>query len=124
MKITESMTDQLMVMAAFRYCLGRMTYIVGVCNEWLRDIWPNLSEATQTVIFRDFIESYLDDRLGSAYDAKSWVDTFTLVWGQLDRDTKKTIKDLISWKIVVTTRNNKMAEDKKLFLEKLWSRMD
>ena len=34
--------DGLMAIAAFRYCLGRQTYIVGDCAEWLCEQWPSL----------------------------------------------------------------------------------
>jgi hypothetical protein len=33
--------DDLMVLAAFRYCLGRKTYIVSECCNWLIDNWNN-----------------------------------------------------------------------------------
>ena len=39
--------DHLMIIAATRYCLGRMTYIVSDCADWLIKIWPLLSPSTQ-----------------------------------------------------------------------------
>ena len=37
--------QDLMAIAACRYCLGRMTYIAGVCADWLVDKWPELPPA-------------------------------------------------------------------------------
>lgn len=48
----------LMVTAAFRYCIGRQTYIVSECVEWLMNIWPTLSESTRRSIKRE-----LDDEI-------------------------------------------------------------
>jgi hypothetical protein len=73
MKLTKSLNDQLMIMAAHRYCLradlrhvdnvsikemlsnlavaahnyclGRQTYIVGACIEWLLANWSKLTFA-------------------------------------------------------------------------------
>ncbi len=53
--------DQLMVTAAVRYCLGRMTYIVSDCRIWLRAVWPHLSENARTVIARDVDEAFQRD---------------------------------------------------------------
>lgn len=75
--------DHLMVIAAFRYCLGRKTYIVGECAAWLIKTWPLLNEQTRTIIQRDLEEQFeLDDRaraeqreykpLGWDCDRKEW----------------------------------------------------
>ena len=53
--------DHLMVIAAFRYCLGRMTYIVGDCASWLIKTWPFLSVQTQNIIKRDLEEAFTRD---------------------------------------------------------------
>lgn len=54
--------DHLMVIAAFRYCLGRSTYIVGECAAWLIKTWPLLNKQTQIIIQRELEEQFeLDD---------------------------------------------------------------
>ena len=53
--------DHLMVIAATRYCLGRMTYIVSDCADWLIKIWPLLSPRTQRIIQRDIEEAFSRD---------------------------------------------------------------
>lgn len=45
--------DDAMALAAVRYCLGRMTYIVNDCCEWLPRVWPHLSEGCRAIIARD-----------------------------------------------------------------------
>lgn len=53
----------LMAVAAVRYCLGRMTYIVGDCADWLIEQWPNLTLVGQRMIIRDVEDAFtLDDR--------------------------------------------------------------
>ncbi len=65
--------DHLMVIAAFRYCLGRMTYIFGDCADWLIKIWPYLSKETQNIIKRDLEEAFArdDEDRESGRDCKS-----------------------------------------------------
>ena len=53
--------DHLMVISATRYCLGRMTYIVSDCVEWLVKTWPLLSESTRNIIKRDIEEAFTRD---------------------------------------------------------------
>jgi hypothetical protein len=54
--------DDLMAIAAFRYCFGRMSYIVSDCVDWLILIWPDLQEHTRAVILRDIKEGFECDR--------------------------------------------------------------
>lgn len=53
--------DDLMAIAAFRYCLGRSTYIVGDCADWLIAQWPNIAERAKNVIRRDLEDAFLAD---------------------------------------------------------------
>jgi hypothetical protein len=53
--------DDIMVIAAFRYCVGRRTYMVGYCSEWLIRLWPMLSERACFVIQRDLEEAFCRD---------------------------------------------------------------
>ena len=53
--------DHLMVIAATRYCLGRMTYIVSDCADWLIKIWPLLSPSTQRIVRADIEEAFSRD---------------------------------------------------------------
>jgi len=51
---------QLMVMAAHRYCLGRRSYIVLSCIDWLREVWQVVGNNTRNVIVRDTVEALQD----------------------------------------------------------------
>lgn len=68
--------SQLMVISAFRYCVGRQTYIVGVCADWLIKVWPLLSDNTKAVIKRDLESEFeRDDETrarGAAYKPLGW----------------------------------------------------
>lgn len=74
---------KLMVLAAVRYCLGRQSYMVGDCCDWLIWLWPKLDEANRKLIQRDVDEAFESDdaaredgnvcrRLGMDIDRKQW----------------------------------------------------
>lgn len=63
---------QLMVMAAHRYCLGRRTYIVGACIEWLRTYWPLVAAGTRSVIICDTAQAIERDEAGMDMDKRAW----------------------------------------------------
>ena len=73
----------LMAIAAVRYCLGRSSYIVGDCSDWLKDQWDNITPQMQNVIKRDIEEAIKADdedresgsvykRLGMDMDRREW----------------------------------------------------
>lgn len=72
MQITDSTNDQLMCIAAHRYCLGRASYIVGSCVEWLMAHWGQLTENTRAVIVRDTKEALAAGRAGMDMDVREW----------------------------------------------------
>ena len=53
--------DDLMAVAAFRYCCGRKTYIVSDCADWLIEQWPNIAERARNIIQRDLDEAFKRD---------------------------------------------------------------
>ena len=53
--------DDLMALAAVRYCLGRSSYIVGDCVDWLHKQWPHLSAGIRKSIARDIEEEIARD---------------------------------------------------------------
>lgn len=56
--------EELLWIAAFRYCLGRRTYIVGEFVALLLSQWQKLSHNARQVIGRDLLEAFArDDRL-------------------------------------------------------------
>lgn len=79
---------------AVRYCLGRMTYVVGSCVEWLIWVWPDLNEDARSIIKRDIEEAFAEDdrdreklngasgyrRLGMDMDRREW-ERVRKLWG-------------------------------------------
>ena len=68
--------QELMVVSAFRYCLGSSTYVVNACADWLVSIWPLLSQKNREIIQRDLEEAFeQDDRdraAGDGYKRLGW----------------------------------------------------
>ena len=68
--------EDLMVISAFRYCLGRMTYISGVCADWLVDKWPELPPHSRALIRteldRAFAQDDEDRASGTSFKALGW----------------------------------------------------
>lgn len=64
--------NHLMTIAAFRYCLGKQSYIALECVEWLDELWKDLPVATKDQIIEE-IESALErNTAGDMYDNKCW----------------------------------------------------
>lgn len=53
--------SDLMATAAVRYCLGRSTYIVGDCVDWLRENWGAFDQSAKLIIRRDVEEAIARD---------------------------------------------------------------
>lgn len=53
--------DDLMALAAFRYCLNRKTYIAGDCADWLIENWDSFSPRTRAIIRRELDEAFEQD---------------------------------------------------------------
>ena len=70
----------LMATAAVRYCLGRQSYIVGDCVDWLIGCWPSLSEGCRKVIARDISEAFAKDD-----EARECGDTYRPLGMDIDR---------------------------------------
>lgn len=63
---------------AFRYCLGRRTYCVTDCVEYLIANWPNISRQTQLVIHDEVGRAYNADQAGDQQDKDQWMRVFLL----------------------------------------------
>jgi hypothetical protein len=61
-----------MVICAFRYCLGRATYVVGECCDYLACVWHRLSPHTQHLILNEITEALQRDRAGMEQDRQAW----------------------------------------------------
>jgi hypothetical protein len=65
------MTDS-MVLYAFRYCLGRQTYAVLECVEYLLAFWSRISAQTRGVIQRDIRGAIGRGEAGVQMDIQQW----------------------------------------------------
>lgn len=86
--------DHQVAVWATRYCLGRTTYDVWSCVEWLIQVWPELHEEARTIIKRDIEEAFSEDdrcramledgigykRLGMDMDRREW-ERARRLWG-------------------------------------------
>ena len=68
--------EDLMVIAAFRYCLGRLTYISGVCADWLVDKWSELPPHSRALIRTELDRAFERDdearERGDDYKPLGW----------------------------------------------------
>lgn len=68
----DSLDGQLMVMAAHRYCLGRQSYIVGSCIDWIKTNWDKFEANTKNVLMRDTAEALMNDLAGADCITRGW----------------------------------------------------
>lgn len=72
--------DDTVIVSAFRYCLGRQSYIVGSFCEWLVTNWPKIDERSRLLIQRELDQAFADEDsgkftyklLGDACDRQEW----------------------------------------------------
>jgi hypothetical protein len=60
------------LLCAFRYSLGRMTYITSDCAGWLKQYWHIMPHAWQKQIQDDIREAIEKDCAGHACDIEVW----------------------------------------------------
>ena len=79
----------IMALAAVRYSLGRMSYIVGDCCDWLRAAWPHLSKSIRTTIASDIDEAFARDD-----DARERGDQYKPLGMDMDRAQWAAVREL------------------------------
>jgi hypothetical protein len=68
------MYDHTILICAFRYALGRRTYVVGVIVEEIHRLWNSLSENDCELIVREILEHKKKfGNLGHECDEKEWM---------------------------------------------------
>ena len=70
MKIFEVTED--MVIYAFRYALGRMTYAVGDVTDYLINHWHRLSKKTRMLIIEEIQKAIKEKKAGMDCDIQRW----------------------------------------------------
>ncbi len=85
----------LMIVAAFRYCLGRMTYMPSVCADWIIRHWDEFPERERIVIQRELEEAFTEDNKDRADIARN--DGFGYTLGHdCDRRAWSRVREI--WK--------------------------
>lgn len=79
----------LMVLSAFRYCCGRMTYISGVCADWLVAKWAEIPPHAQALIRKELDEQFRRDDEDRAMNA-----SFKSLGWECDRDSWEKVRAL------------------------------
>jgi hypothetical protein len=74
--------DRLVLICAFRYALGRMTYVVGVVVEIIHKNWDKFDDSTKGLFSREILEHQrMFNSLGHDCDTRDWmsiVDRYNL----------------------------------------------
>lgn len=71
--IPEDMQEDVLVYA-FRYALGRMTYAVSDMQKLIMESWPNLSPLTKEVIKKDIVQyREFHGQIGMDMDHQGWL---------------------------------------------------
>ena len=83
----------LMLIAAVRYCLGRQSYIVGDCADWIVTNWATWPDSAKEIIRRDIDEAFERDlsarvngwgrTLGMDMDRAEW-ERVRALWSKTD----------------------------------------
>ena len=87
----------IMVVSALRYSLGRMTYVPGAIQDWIRIHWDNLDNHTKYNIIKDVFDHLQDEYeskdkpLFNGYDLQEWEKFGIDRYWSLDYDSRKTI---------------------------------
>lgn len=67
-----------MIFYAFRYCLGRRSYVVGDCVAYLCKHWARIDARIQADIKRNITAAFAHDRYGSEIDRAEWAKVLDL----------------------------------------------
>lgn len=68
------MTQDDLILCAFRYCLGRATYIVHDMVKHLKDHWNEIDHVYKNMIIKDIGRALDMNRFGHEMDKVEWVD--------------------------------------------------
>ena len=66
------MKKDTLTLCAFRYCLGRMSYIVSQMVDHLRRSWPDIHPNIQKIIKQETKEAIERDAAGMDVDRGQW----------------------------------------------------
>jgi hypothetical protein len=64
--------DLLLLMCAFRYALGRRSYVVSAITSHLISVWGTIHELQRTVITAEINLALRDGKAGDEMDREQW----------------------------------------------------
>ena len=64
--------DALVLLAAFRYALGRQTYIVDYVVDFIVNNWDELEASDRNLIIKEILDAKDKGHIGQDCDWKSW----------------------------------------------------
>ena len=70
--------DRLVLICAFRYALGRMTYMPGVIAGAILQVWDDLTKADQQLFHREITEAFDRGMAGMGCDMDTWTSVLAL----------------------------------------------
>ena len=90
------LNGQLMITAAHRYCLGRQSYIVSSCIEWMKQWWPAFDRNTKNCMVRDTVVALMNNEAGSKYDWVGWKTFGDWAWEKLDHEDQIWVRQAVA----------------------------
>lgn len=64
--------QDILLFCAFRYALGRRTYVVGTIVEILKNNWDHMPKSRREMFKKEIREAIDSDMCGSKYDIEEW----------------------------------------------------
>ena len=64
--------QDILLFCAFRYALGRRTYVPSVIERIIIDNWDNMPPVTREKFKREIREAINGNRAGDIYDVEGW----------------------------------------------------
>lgn len=92
----------IMVVSALRYALGRMTYVPGAVQDWIKTYWDSLDNNTKYNILKDVFDHLHEESESTAetlfggYDLKEWEKFGIDRYWSLDYDSRKAVDHYFS----------------------------
>jgi len=64
--------EEILLACAFRYCLGRRTYVVSSCTSQLKKKYHLLSDHFKFRTMKEIDEADFEENLGDSFDVREW----------------------------------------------------
>lgn len=76
------MTKDDLILCAFRYCLGRNTYVVFDMINYLKDHWDDIDQVYKNFITKEITRAIELDRCGMDMDKEDWKEFIDWVYNR------------------------------------------